>query len=62
LITLLDDGSTENDNRLGAVKDMDYLYARAGIFVMPSRSEGFPNALAEALVAGCCCVSFDNRT
>ncbi|WP_445717622.1 glycosyltransferase [Flavobacterium sp.] len=44
---------------LGAVKDMDYLYARAGIFVMPSRSEGFPNALAEALVAGCCCVSFD---
>lgn len=44
---------------LGTVKDMDSLYAKAGIFVMPSRSEGFPNALAEALAAGCCCVSFD---
>lgn len=44
---------------LGPVKDIDLLYARAGIFVMPSRSEGFPNALAEALIAGCCCISFD---
>ena len=38
---------------------MEIIYAKAGIFVMPSRSEGFPNALAEALCAGCCCVSFD---
>lgn len=44
---------------LGAIKDIDKLYSKAGIFVMPSRSEGFPNALAEALSAGCCCVSFD---
>lgn len=44
---------------LGAVKEIDMEYAKAGIFVMPSRSEGFPNALAEALAAGCCCVSFD---
>ncbi|MGK0639163.1 glycosyltransferase [Schleiferia thermophila] len=44
---------------IGPVKDIDLLYARAGIFVMPSRSEGYPNALAEALIAGCCCISFD---
>jgi len=44
---------------LGVVKDMDLIFAKAGIFVMPSRSEGFPNALAEAMAAGCACVSFD---
>jgi len=44
---------------LGAVKDIDRCYAYAGIYVIPSRSEGFPNALAEALAAGCCCVAFD---
>lgn len=44
---------------LGKIKDMDPLYASAGIFVIPSRSEGFPNALAEAMAAGCCCVAFD---
>lgn len=44
---------------LGAVKDIDSCYAYAGIYVIPSRSEGFPNALAEAMAAGCCCVAFD---
>ena len=44
---------------LGAVKDIDRCYAYAGIYVIPSRSEGFPNALAEAMAAGCCCVAFD---
>lgn len=44
---------------LGKVKDIDKIYAYAGIFVIPSRSEGFPNALAEAMAAGCCCVAFD---
>ena len=44
---------------LGKIKDIDPLYAKAGIFVIPSRSEGFPNALAEAMAAGCCCVAFD---
>jgi glycosyltransferase involved in cell wall biosynthesis len=44
---------------LGKVKDIDRCYAYAGIFVIPSRSEGFPNALAEAMAAGCCCVAFD---
>jgi GalNAc-alpha-(1->4)-GalNAc-alpha-(1->3)-diNAcBac-PP-undecaprenol alpha-1,4-N-acetyl-D-galactosaminyltransferase len=43
----------------GKVNDLDPLYARAGLFVIPSRSEGFPNALCEAMAAGVPCVSFD---
>ena len=44
---------------MGKVKEIDKLYASAGIFVIPSRSEGFPNALCEAMAAGLPCISYD---
>lgn len=44
---------------LGKIQDIDKHYASAGIYVIPSRSEGFPNALAEAMAAGCPCIAFD---
>lgn len=42
----------------GAVKDIGKLYASAHLFCLPSRYEGFPNALAEALSHGIPSVGF----
>lgn len=36
----------------------DY-YAQAELFVLPSRNEGYPNALVEAMSFGCACVAVD---
>lgn len=44
---------------LGAVKEIDKIFAKAKIFVLPSRSEGFPNALIEAMGNGVASVSYD---
>jgi len=43
----------------GNVEDIDYYYNRASVFAFTSLSEGFPNALGEALKAGIACISFD---
>lgn len=42
--------------RVGNVQDW---YERAELFLLPSRYEGFPNVLLEAMASGCCCVASD---
>ncbi len=43
----------------GERQDVQLYFAEAAVFAFTSLSEGFPNALAEALAAGCACISYD---
>jgi GalNAc-alpha-(1->4)-GalNAc-alpha-(1->3)-diNAcBac-PP-undecaprenol alpha-1,4-N-acetyl-D-galactosaminyltransferase len=54
-----DIGVYENVTFLGQVKEVDKLLAESSIFVLPSRLEGFPNALCEAMAAGLPSICFD---
>lgn len=46
----------------GQRSDVDTLLQDSRIFAFSSLTEGFPNALAEALAAGCACISYDCPT
>ena len=52
-------GLTDKVVMPGAVNDIDGWLARSSIFAFSSISEGFPNALVEAMAAGLPCISFD---
>ncbi|MCH8478204.1 MAG: glycosyltransferase [Wenzhouxiangella sp.] len=43
---------------LGEISNVPDLMRECAIFILPSRSEGFPNALCEAMSAGMACISF----
>ena len=44
---------------LGQISDMPSLYSNASIFALPSRIEGFPMVLIEAMSQGCVCCAFE---
>jgi len=43
----------------GAKTDLQDYYNQAAIFVLPSRNEGYPNALVEAMSFGCPCIAMN---
>jgi glycosyltransferase involved in cell wall biosynthesis len=52
-------GLTERIHLPGFVADMGGLLASSELFVLPSRFEGFPNALCEAMAAGLAVIAAD---
>ena len=56
---ITDLGMQQKIELAGQIKDIQRFYNTAGIFVFPSRFEGFPNALIEALYFGAPSISTD---
>jgi glycosyltransferase involved in cell wall biosynthesis len=59
---LADDLAQERLVMPGPVGNIADWYERATVFALPSRYEGFPNVLLEAMAAGCACVAADCPT
>jgi GalNAc-alpha-(1->4)-GalNAc-alpha-(1->3)-diNAcBac-PP-undecaprenol alpha-1,4-N-acetyl-D-galactosaminyltransferase len=59
LETLIEKANADNIRLVGRQKEMEEWYQKASIFVLPSRREGFPNVLLEAMAHGCACIAFD---
>lgn len=51
-------GVKESVLLLGHVSNMQELYQKSAVFALPSRVEGFPMVLLEAVSQGCVCCSF----
>jgi glycosyltransferase involved in cell wall biosynthesis len=56
---IIENNLTDQVTLHGEQKYLLNYYKRSKIFVFPSLSEGFPNALLEAMSMGCACISFD---
>jgi GalNAc-alpha-(1->4)-GalNAc-alpha-(1->3)-diNAcBac-PP-undecaprenol alpha-1,4-N-acetyl-D-galactosaminyltransferase len=52
-------GATDRVRFYDNESDITRYYQQAAVFAFTSASEGFPNALAEAMSAGCACISYD---
>ena len=57
--TIEDLGVTQHISFVGKITDQQQYLQTGNIFVLPSRSEGFSNALIEAMAAGLPCVATD---
>lgn len=53
------EGLSDTIQLLGRKSSIVNYYRTSEIFVLPSITEGLPNALLEAMACGCACVSFD---
>jgi len=52
-------GLTQRVQLLGPRNDVEHYYRAASVFVLPSRNEGYPNALVEAMSNGCACIAMN---
>lgn len=48
-----------NVKLVGQKENLQDYYSQAELFVLPSRNEGYPNALIEAMSLGCTCIAMD---
>ena len=57
--TIEDKGLTDRVVLLGQVENMKDKFAQTSIFALPSRVEGFPMVLMEAMSQGCACIAYE---